>query len=54
MKVATHLLHLQKFWPAEEYHQNYYNLNGSKNPYCNIIPAKIAKIKKYFKDYYLE
>lgn len=35
MKIATELKPLEKFWPAEEYHQNYYANNG-QSPYCHI------------------
>lgn len=33
-KVATHLLSVGVFWPAEEYHQNYYSKHH-KLPYCH-------------------
>lgn len=33
-KVATEVLPAQKFWPAELYHQDYYNQKGSL-PYCH-------------------
>lgn len=33
-KVATQLLDPTTFWPAEEYHQNYYARKGSL-PYCH-------------------
>ncbi|ETO92210.1 bifunctional methionine sulfoxide reductase B/A protein [Legionella oakridgensis] len=32
--VATRLLAVQPFWPAEEYHQDYYGKHG-KVPYCH-------------------
>lgn len=32
--VATHILPTQPFWPAEDYHQNYYG-KSSKTPYCH-------------------
>ena len=33
--VVTQVLPLQIFWPAEEYHQNYYQRKGTQ-PYCHM------------------
>jgi peptide-methionine (S)-S-oxide reductase len=44
--IVTQVLPLTKFWPAEEYHQNYYNRNPSQ-PYCAVVVAsKVAKVRK--------
>lgn len=32
--VATEILEAQKFWPAEDYHQDYYDIKGG-TPYCH-------------------
>ncbi len=39
MEVVTHLLAAQPFWPAEDYHQNYY-AKHSKAPYCHHPVAR--------------
>ncbi len=49
--IVTEIKALDVFYEGEAYHQNYYNLNKDKNPYCSIvIGPKIAKFKKEFKD----
>lgn len=38
------------FYKAENYHQDYFNLNGT-NPYCQmVVKPKIEKFQKIFKD----
>ena len=39
------------WYPAEDYHQEYWDREGQRNPYCMaIIPPKLAKLKKRFAD----
>ncbi|MEI6498680.1 MAG: peptide-methionine (S)-S-oxide reductase MsrA [bacterium] len=38
-KIATKLLPVDTFWPAEGYHQNYYAKNNG-SPYCHIYQKK--------------
>lgn len=48
--LVTEISPLQDFYPAEDYHQNYYNLNG-RQPYCTyVIQPKMEKFEKVFKD----
>lgn len=37
------------WYPAEDYHQLYWEGEGQRNPYClAVIPPKLAKLKKRF------
>jgi peptide-methionine (S)-S-oxide reductase len=48
--VVTTLEPFVKFYPAEDYHQNYYNDNKNTNSYCAIvIKPKLDKFEKVFK-----
>jgi peptide-methionine (S)-S-oxide reductase len=39
------------WYPAEDYHQNYWDGEGQRNPYClAVIPPKLAKLKKGFSE----
>lgn len=50
-KVVTEITPLDVFYPAEDYHQNYFNLNKDLNPYCTyVIVPKLEKFKKTFHD----
>ena len=48
-KIVTTIEKLEKFYPAEDYHQNYYARNPNQG-YCRVvITPKVAKFrKKYF------
>jgi peptide-methionine (S)-S-oxide reductase len=44
--IVTEITPASPFYPAENYHQNYYNENKSKNPYCRfVIEPKLKKLK---------
>ena len=46
--IVTEISPLPTFYAAEDYHQNYFNLNGSQG-YCRaIIAPKVAKIRQVF------
>jgi peptide-methionine (S)-S-oxide reductase len=48
--IVTEISPAAKFYKAEDYHQNYYNLNSSA-PYCSyVIQPKLEKFKKVFKE----
>src|SRR5688500_7352640 len=49
--IVTTLEPLTKFYTAENYHQEYYELNKNSNPYCSIvIRPKLEKFEKVFKN----
>ncbi|HVU27441.1 MAG TPA: peptide-methionine (S)-S-oxide reductase MsrA [Verrucomicrobiae bacterium] len=44
--IVTEIVPLKKFWPAENYHQKYYD-NNSNAPYCQVvITPKLEKLEK--------
>lgn len=47
-KIVTEVEPFEKFWMAEDYHQDYYELNPG-NPYIiNVARDKVRKLNKYF------
>lgn len=47
-KYVTEIVPFEKFWPAELYHQGYYNANPNQ-PYCSaVVGPKIAKFKQHY------
>jgi len=48
--ITTELVPMEKFYPAETYHQNYYNRNGSAG-YCRVvIDPKVKKLSAQYAD----
>lgn len=46
--IVTEIKALETFYPAENYHQNFYAQNPD-NRYCNyVIPPKLEKLTKHF------
>ena len=49
--IVTEISAFTKFYPAEDYHQQYFENNENNNPYCRIvIRPKLDKFRKVFKD----
>lgn len=49
--IVTEIKSLDKFYLAENYHQNYYETNPNQG-YCSyVIEPKLEKFRKVFKDY---
>lgn len=47
-KIVTEITKLDEFYPAEDYHQNYFN-NHPEQAYCQIvINPKVSKLKQKF------
>jgi len=43
--IVTEIAPLKAFYAAEDYHQNYFNLNKNRNPYCSVVIApKLHKL----------
>ena len=48
--IVTEVVPLEQFYPAEEYHQDYFERNPSQ-PYCQAVVApKVSKVRKHFLD----
>ena len=48
--IVTEITAFTNFFPAEDYHQDYFELNG-ENPYCQaVVRPKLEKFRKVFKD----
>jgi peptide-methionine (S)-S-oxide reductase len=50
-QIVTTIEPLSTWYPAEDYHQDYWEGEGQRNPYClAIIPPKIQKLRKSFQN----
>jgi peptide-methionine (S)-S-oxide reductase len=48
--IVTEIAPLSTFYPAEDYHQNYFNQNPEQSYCAFVIQPKVEKFKKVFKD----
>lgn len=49
--IVTEIMPFSKFYPAENYHQEYFANNENNNPYCKmVVRPKVDKFKKVFAD----
>jgi len=47
--IVTTIEPKSEWWPAEDYHQDYWSGEGQRNPYClAVIPPKLQKLRKSF------
>ncbi len=47
--IVTTIEPLAEWYPAEGYHQDYWEGEGQRNPYClAVIPPKLQKLRKSF------
>ena len=50
-RVVTTVEPASTWYPAEDYHQDYWATEGQRNPYCMAtIPPKLNKLRKSFRD----
>jgi peptide-methionine (S)-S-oxide reductase len=48
-RIVTTIEPMSDWWPAEDYHQEYWANEGQRNPYCiAVIPPKLQKLRKSF------
>ncbi|MFM5915116.1 peptide-methionine (S)-S-oxide reductase [Chakrabartia godavariana] len=49
--IVTTIEPATTWYPAEDYHQQYWDGEGQRNPYClAVIPPKLAKLRKGYAD----
>ena len=48
-RIVTTIEPMDTWYPAEDYHQDYWETSGRSNPYCMaVIPPKLRKLRKSF------
>jgi peptide-methionine (S)-S-oxide reductase len=48
-RIVTTIEPKAEWYPAEDYHQDYWSGEGQRNPYCMaVIPPKLQKLRKSF------
>lgn len=48
-QIVTEISPLKNYFPAENYHQKYYQNVGNRNPYCSfVITPKLNKFRKQY------
>ena len=48
--IVTEIVPFEKFWPAEDYHQEYF-ANNPNVPYCAaVVSPKVKKFRQKFSD----
>ena len=48
--IVTEVVELERFWPAEDYHQQYFGRNPNQ-PYCQVVVnPKVRKFQEKFTD----
>lgn len=48
-RIVTTIEPMSEWYPAEEYHQDYWETSGRSSPYCMaVIPPKLRKLRKSF------
>jgi peptide-methionine (S)-S-oxide reductase len=49
--IVTTIEPLSDWYPAEDYHQSYWETEGQSSPYCMaVIPPKLRKLRKSFQN----
>ncbi|OXL16344.1 peptide-methionine (S)-S-oxide reductase MsrA [Polynucleobacter cosmopolitanus] len=49
-KIVTEISDLPNYYPAEEYHQNYFNLHPDQGYCAFVVSPKVSKFRDQFKD----